>query len=110
MSAHTQWLEQMASFYNISLGEAQRRYEVMTAHEDNPDDPICIGCAKRPHELAEYVAMCMTEPGDEPTPDEVRQFVICDEGTYNPTNGHFLCTPCYLKNGQPSSPSGWRAP
>lgn len=32
------------------------------------------------------------------------------DGTFNPTNGHFLCDECYIKLGQPSSPRGWKCP
>lgn len=67
-------------------------------------NPICIGCNKTPTEIEEYVDAALE---DETTPD---QYVRTEEGTYNPKNGHFLCTSCYIKAGQPSSPSGWRAP
>ncbi|NIA67809.1 hypothetical protein HBA54_04325 [Pelagibius litoralis] len=66
--------------------------------------PICKGCDKRPEELQEYVDMAKLE---DMTPDE---YVQSEEGTYNPANGHFLCTPCYAKAGMPSSPSGWVCP
>jgi hypothetical protein len=41
------------------------------------------------------------------TPEQV---VREQEGTFNPRNGHFLCTDCYIKAGMPSSPVGWHAP
>jgi hypothetical protein len=66
--------------------------------------PMCVGCGKKPSELREYVDMAEEEGM---TPDE---YVRREEGTYNRENGHFLCTPCYVKAGQPSSPRGWRAP
>lgn len=66
--------------------------------------PICIGCMKRPREIEEYVTAAMDE---NMTPDE---YVKKEEGTYNPANGHFLCTPCYIRIGSPSSSKGWRAP
>jgi hypothetical protein len=68
------------------------------------DEPICIGCNKQPHELNEYVDAaqeCGLFPAD---------YVRREEGTYNPRNGHFLCTFCYIKAGMPSSPRGWIAP
>jgi hypothetical protein len=37
-------------------------------------------------------------------------FVRKEEGTFNQENGHFLCDPCYIKAGQPSSSSGWVCP
>lgn len=67
-------------------------------------DPICTGCNKRPDDIEEYVDMGKAE---EMTPDE---FVRTEEGTYNKDNGHFLCTECYIRAGQPSSPRGWTAP
>lgn len=66
--------------------------------------PICVGCDKRPDELDEYSP---DSTGEDMTPDEYVKF---GEGTYNPSNGHFLCTSCYIKAGQPSSPRGWVAP
>jgi hypothetical protein len=41
------------------------------------------------------------------TPDD---FVREEEGTFNRSNGHFLCTDCYIAAGMPSSPEGWVAP
>jgi hypothetical protein len=65
--------------------------------------PICVGCGKEPHELEEYVEAAREY---ERTP---ARYVMLEEGTYNPENGHFLCTPCYVRAGMPSSPDGWRA-
>ena len=65
---------------------------------------ICIGCGRTPNELDEYKELAEAEgmtPGD---------YVKEEEGTYNPENGHFLCTACYVKYGMPSSPTGWKAP
>jgi hypothetical protein len=72
---------------------------------DHPT-PICIGCQKHPADLEEY-----TDPeiiGDL-TPNA---YVRREEGTYNPENGHFLCTECYIKAGSPSRPypRRWFAP
>jgi hypothetical protein len=66
--------------------------------------PVCIGCGKHPDQLDEYVEAARDF---EITPD---QYVRQEEGTYNRENGHFLCTPCYVDAGQPSSPRGWTAP
>lgn len=38
------------------------------------------------------------------------EYVRAEEGTYNPTNGHFLCDRCYIEAGMPSAPGGWRCP
>jgi hypothetical protein len=52
-------------------------------------------------------------PNDEQieiTNEIVNRWIYENEGTLNTSNGHFLCTDCYIKAGQPSSPNGWRAP
>lgn len=66
--------------------------------------PICIGCNKTPDELDEYKEAASDY---DLTPDD---YVRQEEGTFNPENEHFLCTPCYVKAGRPSSPTGWKAP
>ena len=70
----------------------------------NLEQPLCIKCMKFPREIPEYVDAAREE---DMTPDE---FVRQEEGTYNPSNGHFLCTDCYVKAGMPSTPRGWFAP
>ena len=68
-------------------------------------NPICIGCNRIPSEIEEYIECGQAE---NMTPD---QYVLQEEGTLNPENGHFLCTECYIKAGQPTAPwPGWRAP
>jgi hypothetical protein len=66
--------------------------------------PVCNGCGKTPEELEEYSAELT---GSTLTPT---QYVRVEEGTYNPRNGHFLCTACYIKAGMPSEAGGWVAP
>jgi hypothetical protein len=68
---------------------------------------ICIGCGKHPSELAEYVEAAEEEPEYY---DNAAHYVQQEEGTFNPINGHFLCTPCYVSAGMPTVPRGWRAP
>lgn len=67
--------------------------------------PRCFKCHRTPAEIEEYVAMC--EDGE--SPDE---YVRREEGTYNPENGHFACTKCYVAIGMPSRsfPRRWVAP
>lgn len=70
-------------------------------------NPICTGCNKRPDEIEEYIEGAAEL---EMTTDN---YVKEEEGTYNPTNGHFLCTDCYIKAGMPSNPHpqpNWTAP
>jgi hypothetical protein len=66
--------------------------------------PVCIGCGKTPEEMTEY-SKESTDSNFEPN-----DYVKREEGTYNPANGHFACTPCYIDMGMPSSPTGWKAP
>lgn len=66
--------------------------------------PICIGCNTKAADLPEYI-----EQGSE-NDMSADAFVRAEEGTYNRTNGHFLCTACYIAAGSPSSPEGWIAP
>lgn len=68
--------------------------------------PMCTGCNKPANEIDEY------KFGAEENDMTVEDFVREEEGTYNPTNGHFLCTDCYIKAGMPSLPypQTWVAP
>lgn len=58
--------------------------------------PRCIGCGKRPNELHEYVELAECEGYD-----TAAAAMRGEEGTYNKKNGHFWCTACYIKVGQP---------
>lgn len=66
--------------------------------------PICAYCKKPPAEIEEYIEGAAAH---ETTPDD---YVRREEGTFNPANGHFACTECYIAIGMPSSPTGWIAP
>lgn len=68
--------------------------------------PICVGCKKHPYEIEEYVESA----GEEEM--SANDYVKEEEGTYNPKNGHFLCTDCYIEAGMPSLPypQRWVAP
>lgn len=61
-------------------------------------------CKREPKEIQEYVMMARERYI---TPS---RYVWLEEGTLNRDNGHFCCTECYIKIGQPSSPMGWKAP
>lgn len=58
----------------------------------------CIICKKMPNEIAEYVRAAKEWWLQPMTPE---QYVIEEEGTYNPANGHFYCTGCYVAVGMP---------
>lgn len=69
--------------------------------------PFCTGCKKYADQLEEYIE------GAKESEQTITEFVIENEGTYNPSNGHFLCTPCYIDAGMPSNPHpqpNWTAP
>jgi hypothetical protein len=56
----------------------------------------CNGCLKAPYELSEYTELALYEGH----PNALAA-VQNEEGTYNPENGHFWCTLCYIKAEQP---------
>ena len=66
-------------------------------------------CQRKPEEIEEYINMAEAESTETEkiTPS---QYVWNEEGTLNRSNGHFLCTSCYIKVGQPSSSIGWICP
>lgn len=73
--------------------------------------PICIGCGRRPWQIGEYVE-AVSEDGFVPANviSLTAKYVRHEEGTYNKSNGHFLCTACYIDAGMPTSPGGWVCP
>lgn len=74
--------------------------------ETNRLDIRCNGCFKTPEQLAEYVEAAADDETDPIS------WVQREEGTYNHSNGHFLCTACYIRAGSPSmaAPGRWVAP
>jgi hypothetical protein len=77
--------------------------------------PRCARCGLLPEQLSCYTSVLeaeLYEAGEDrpPTVDEVRAYVMAEEGTYNGDNGHFLCDTCYIAVGMPSSPQGWTCP
>lgn len=95
-------LAPVAEFYGVSIEQARENNRKCVEQAGNPLDPICVGCAKRPDDCGYQF---FTEEGQTAT-----EYVIAEEGTYNRENGHFLCDSCYIKNGSPSSPRGWKCP
>jgi len=55
----------------------------------------CLTCGRVPDEIDEYI---LAAEEDYETPE---QFVIEEEGTYNPEIKKFWCTECYIKLGMP---------
>lgn len=56
----------------------------------------CVGCGRSPLDIEVYVELA-EEQGEEITDG----FMIAEEGTYNPSNGHFYCDACYIAAGMP---------
>lgn len=55
----------------------------------------CLECGLTPEQLTEYIFAARSE---ETTPE---QFVLENEGTFNPETQKFWCTSCYIKIGMP---------
>lgn len=64
----------------------------------------CCDCGKKPEEIQEYIDAAAE---NEMTP---REYILEEEGTWNPNTNHFCCTHCYIMRCMPSSPLGWKAP
>lgn len=71
------------------------------AQYPNPVDPMC---GRTPGEIFAYIDLAKDEGI---TPEA---YVVREEGTYNPRNGHFLCDKCYIEAGMPTAPYGWICP
>jgi len=56
----------------------------------------CKNCNRKPEEIYEYEISSKIE-GVTPI-----QYVIQEEGTYNPKTGKFYCTKCYIELGMPT--------
>lgn len=72
--------------------------------QPEPFDPYCNRAPSQIDECVDHAADIGLTPDD-----WVRQ----NEGTYNPHNGHFACTECYIKIGMPANPypqNNWVAP
>lgn len=55
----------------------------------------CKICKKTPDKISEYRSRAKEE---NLSPDD---YVVQEEGTYNPATGKFYCTDCYCKIGMP---------
>lgn len=72
----------------------------------NLPTPWCMGCNTPAKLIEEYI-----EAAEDANMD-VEEYIRDQEGTYNPENGHLLCTDCYIAAGMPSlpHPQRWIAP
>ena len=55
----------------------------------------CKVCQRHPEDILEYIHAARDE---QCTPEE---FVMSEEGTYNPRTKLFYCTKCYIEIGMP---------
>jgi hypothetical protein len=101
----------LAKIETVAITHSSWGNRYCTIPESDVEEPylagiplICTGCNKTPNQIQEYVDMGQVENMDP------NQYVWEEEGTLNRTNGHFLCTTCYVAAGMPSSPTGWKAP
>ena len=77
----------------------------MIKQPTNPHEPWCPYCMRAAVDIPDTVMAAK-----ENEYDSVEDFVLAEEGTYNPLNGHFACDSCYIKIGMPVAPSGWKCP
>lgn len=64
----------------------------------------CNGCGLPPRQIE---LLCAAGFLAQMSADE---YVWQRESTLNRRNGHFLCPPCFVSAGSPTSPVGWMAP
>lgn len=72
--------------------------------KDNRPQAFDPSCGRVPADIPSVRVFAAEQ---ELTPED---WVWAEEGTLNPSNGHFLCDDCYIRAGMPSSPSGWKCP
>ena len=78
-----------------------------------PYDPMCGRYAADMEQLDYFWATSQEELDAVPVEqrgDRRIAYVIKEEGTLNPDNGHFLCDKCYIAVGMPVAPGGWVCP
>lgn len=68
-------------------------------------EPYCFRCGRPASSFYEYVEM-----GKADGYLTAWQYVLNEEGTYNPDTNRFACDACYIAIGMPTTPRGWRAP
>lgn len=81
--------------------------------EADPYDPMCIRYARDMEYLDSFWATSQEEVDSTPMSEREQKradYIIHGEGTFNPTNGHFLCDNCYILAGMPTAPGGWICP
>jgi len=85
---------------STSASEHYMHLNVNSSHGTiRPYDPYC----ERYAEDMEYIDNWREE-------DETRsEYIMNNDGTYDPATGFFACDRCYIMLGQPSSPQGWKA-
>lgn len=95
---HREFFSEYARMQHIDKTPLDRTF----VHRDcvahaTPKTPRCVGCGKAPSDLAEYVNAARKQD----PPLSPLDYVLRNEGTLNETNGHYRCTECYIRSGQP---------
>lgn len=86
--------------------------------------PTCFVCGKTAAQIPEYQVQVMAEAevvddnGNFVRYDDMEdpnEWVVDNEGTYNPETNRFCCTDCYIHIGCPANDlndprGGWKAP
>ncbi len=68
-------------------------------------EPYCFRCGRPASSFVEYRDLAEAEGLT-----NAWQYVIQEEGTYNPLTNRFACDECYIAIGMPSETQGWIAP
>lgn len=73
-------------------------------------EPYCFRCGKPASSFPEY-RQELCEQGEN-CKDCAINYVLDEEGTYNPATNRFACDECYIAIGTPSTNTieGWKAP
>lgn len=87
--------------------------DILESAIPQPYDPMCERLAENMEYLDTFWAESQEEYDSTPIEEHPHlraEYVRCNDGTYNPINGHFLCDSCYIKAGMPTAPGGWVCP
>lgn len=91
-----------------------------TLERPRPYDPMCKRLAADIEDLDSFVYDSYGDyedvlaEGGGPNNETMRRaredYIVEEEGTYNPETGHYLCDSCYIKAGQPTGADGRGGP
>lgn len=67
-------------------------------------ESYCFRCGRPANSFSEYRVLAQDQSYT------AHEYVLHEEGTYNPATNRFACDGCYIAIGMPAAPGGWRAP